>query len=196
MKLIEISCPNCGAVLKTEADRKNLFCEYCGTALRIDEETVHLQYDDPEEAGYQFEKGRQRAIAEAREEKKAQEREQTAYKSWDAMARDLTSSGKKRRVKHKKKRHTWLWALGWIFIFPLPLTILQFRKKKSSPLSRVLICAIGWALYFGIGFLAKDYLPWDSQRQEIPSPAVEPQKYAVVNTNGCVLFNFSCQEIP
>ena len=28
-----------------------------------------------------------------------------------------------------KKRKTWLWVLGWICIFPVPLTILMLRKK-------------------------------------------------------------------
>ena len=26
-----------------------------------------------------------------------------------------------------KKRRTWLWVLGWIFCYPIPLTILLFR---------------------------------------------------------------------
>ena len=32
----------------------------------------------------------------------------------------------------EKKRHTWLWVLGWICIFPLPLTILLVRKRNLN----------------------------------------------------------------
>ena len=32
-----------------------------------------------------------------------------------------------------KKRRTWLWVLGWIFCFPIPLTILMLRNKTMNP---------------------------------------------------------------
>lgn len=58
-------CPNCGASLQVDADQKNLTCNYCGNSLYVDDEFKHVQYDNAEENGYQFEKGRQRAQAEA-----------------------------------------------------------------------------------------------------------------------------------
>lgn len=51
------------------------------------------------------------------------------------------SSGKK----------TWLWVLGWICIFPLPLTILLLRKKDMKPAIKYGIIAIAWLLFFVIG---------------------------------------------
>ena len=33
---------------------------------------------------------------------------------------------------NNKKRNTWLWVLGWMFVFPLPLTILLLRNKASN----------------------------------------------------------------
>ena len=30
------------------------------------------------------------------------------------------------------KRKTWLWVLGWIFIFPVPLTILMVKNQKLN----------------------------------------------------------------
>lgn len=49
----------------------------------------------------------------------------------------------------KAKRKTWLWVIGWIFIFPLPFTII-FSKKKYSSVKYVAI-ALAWVLYIVIG---------------------------------------------
>ena len=59
-------CPNCGASIQIDADKNNLTCDYCGNNLYIDDEVQHVQYDNAEETGYRFEKGRQRAQTEAR----------------------------------------------------------------------------------------------------------------------------------
>jgi len=50
-----------------------------------------------------------------------------------------------------KKRKTWLWVLGWIFIFPVPLTILMLRKKDMKPVLKYGIIAIAWLIYIAIG---------------------------------------------
>ena len=63
MKLIELSCTNCGAQLSIDEDRTEVVCQYCGTKMLVDKEKVNDQ--EAEEAGYQFEKGRQRAQEEA-----------------------------------------------------------------------------------------------------------------------------------
>ena len=46
------------------------------------------------------------------------------------------------------KRRTWLWVLGWIFIFPLPLTVLLIRKEDMKPVVKYAIIAAVWVLYF------------------------------------------------
>ena len=50
-----------------------------------------------------------------------------------------------------KKRKTWLWVLGWLFIFPVPLTILMLRNKKLKPALRYGIIAVAWIIYLIIG---------------------------------------------
>ena len=64
MKLIDTTCPKCGANLHIDADCQSAFCEYCGGQILIDDEVQHLQIDNAENAGYAFEKGRQRAWQE------------------------------------------------------------------------------------------------------------------------------------
>lgn len=132
MKIVSMVCPNCGASLQLDADQKNLKCEYCGNSIFVDDEIKHIQFDNAEESGYLFEKGRQRAKAES-----AREYQQTipAY-----------------TYEKPKKRRTWLWILGWLFIFPLPLTILLLRKKNMKPAIKYGIIAAVWFIYLIIGF--------------------------------------------
>ena len=54
-------------------------------------------------------------------------------------------------VEQPKKRKTWLWVLGWIFIFPVPLTILMLRKKDMKPILKYGIIAAAWIVYLIIG---------------------------------------------
>ena len=132
MKLIDTTCPHCGSALKIDPTNRNATCEYCGAALLIDDEVQHVQYDNAEEAGYKFEKGRQRAQAETR--------------------RSNQSNRQQYQQPPKKKRKTWLWVLGWICIFPLPLTILLLRKKDMKPVLKYGIIAAAWIIYLLIGF--------------------------------------------
>lgn len=60
------------------------------------------------------------------------------------------SKSAKATTMNKKKR-TWLWVLGWICIFPLPLTILLLRKKNMKPAVKYGIIAVAWLLFFAIG---------------------------------------------
>lgn len=73
MKVVKISCPNCGGSLTIDCDKKKDYCQYCGTPIMLDDEVKHVQLDIEEEVGYKFEKGRIRAHEEKiREEKEAQ----------------------------------------------------------------------------------------------------------------------------
>lgn len=65
VKIVNLTCPGCGARLEVDMDRKMAFCSYCGVALPVDDEIQKVQLDGAEKAGYEFEKGRQRAQAEA-----------------------------------------------------------------------------------------------------------------------------------
>lgn len=132
MKLVDLTCPHCGAQMKADATLKQVICEHCGTNILIDDEVQHIQYDNAEEAGYNFEKGRQRAQAE-----KGQYRTQ--------------QSNYAPQQPPKKKRKTWLWVLGWLCIFPLPLTILLLRKKDMKPALKYGILAAAWIVYLIIG---------------------------------------------
>lgn len=134
MKLVDMKCPNCGSDLKFDIVAKECTCEYCGAKLLIDGETVHVKYDNAEEAGYQFEKGRQRAQKEA------------------TYTERINPDHSMPQKQSKKKSRIWLWILGWICIFPLPLTILMLRKKNMKLAIKYGIIAVAWIIYILIGF--------------------------------------------
>lgn len=51
MRLINMTCPNCGANLQVDADKKKLFCMYCGSSILVDDEVKHVKFDNAEETG-------------------------------------------------------------------------------------------------------------------------------------------------
>ena len=54
------------------------------------------------------------------------------------------------------KRKTWLWVLGWIFIFPVPLTLIMLKKKDMKPAIKYGVIAAGWIVYLLIGIFGGD----------------------------------------
>ena len=146
MKLIDTTCPKCGANLRIDADRQSAFCEYCGAQILIDDEVQHFQIDNAENAGYAFEKGRQRAQHEV-------------YASRTVPAQP---------APQKKKKIFW-WVLGWIFIFPIPLTIIIARNKKLKPFIKAGIIIAAWVLYLLIG-IASGAVNKNKDQSATPSP--------------------------
>ena len=132
MKLIDTTCPKCGANLRVDADRQSAFCEYCGGQILIDDEVQHLQIDNAESAGYAFEKGRQRAQSEAQ-----------AQRYYTAQPQPTPK---------RNKKIVW-WVLGWIFIFPIPLTILIARNQKLKTGAKIGIIVAAWIVYLLIGLV-------------------------------------------
>ena len=69
MKLVELKCKNCGAVLKVESGSTDIHCDHCKANYKLDDEVQHIKYDEMEKAGYDYEKGRIKAREEHKEEK-------------------------------------------------------------------------------------------------------------------------------
>lgn len=105
MKLLEMKCKNCGALLKVEENAQYINCQYCNTKYKLDDEVQHIKYDDMEKSGYEFEKGRIKAQQE-------QKRVQSNYNNLNNV--NNTS---------KKKNNKTLWLiLAWMFLLPFTAT--------------------------------------------------------------------------
>lgn len=134
MKLVAFTCPGCGAQLSVDLDKKLATCQFCGATFSIDDEAQHIRYDNAEQAGYEFEKGRLRAQAEF-----AQSQRQGQYRAPETLPYQ--------HEQPKRKRRTWLWILGWLFIFPVPLTILVMRNKRLNEKLRMGIVIATWIIF-------------------------------------------------
>lgn len=131
MKLVDLTCNHCGAVLKVDADKKQATCNYCGAALLIDEEVQHIQYDNAEEAGYNFEKGRQRAMAEAR---------QAQINSNGMQTRQVYVPNQPAKAK---KVPGWIIFLLILF-FPITITIVLIKTDKLKLPAKIVLIILFW----------------------------------------------------
>lgn len=86
MKLIELKCKNCGAILKVKSDSIDIHCEHCQANYKFDDEVQHIKYDDMEQAGYEYEKGRIRAREEHRVIKQQQKARSRAIDNFVSAA--------------------------------------------------------------------------------------------------------------
>ena len=139
MKLVEMKCKNCGAKLKVEPDDKEAKCQFCGAEFKIDDEVHHHKLDDAEQTGYELEKGKIRAREEAKQEKM---REQNAMLQ-------------AQYEEEKRKKNLKWWIIGWIFCFPIPLTILIWKSKWNQK-KKIIATVILWAVLLIIGALTPD----------------------------------------
>ena len=73
----------------------------------------------------------------------------------------------------KPKRKTWLWVLGWIFIFPVPLTILLVRNKTMKIGLKIGLIAAAWIVYLLIGTSGSDSSTETKQTTQVSVQNVE-----------------------
>ena len=68
MQLVSIVCSHCGARFQATLNVKVLTCDYCNGDFMLDDEVKRFHLQDAEQAGYEFEMGRQWALKELRED--------------------------------------------------------------------------------------------------------------------------------
>lgn len=81
-----------------------------------------------------------------------------------------------------KKRKNWLWILGWICIFPIPLTILMIRNQKMNKLVKTGIIVIAWILYLGIGVSGNGNRNTHDSETGISQPIISEKDVLADNT--------------
>ncbi|MBQ3330718.1 MAG: hypothetical protein IJG87_06020 [Ruminococcus sp.] len=122
MKLIDFTCPHCGAQLKIDSGQQKVKCGFCDSEMLIEQQ-------EPRYINHSFERER------------PQERQQFTY------VQPLSVEPVPQPSALPKKRHTVWWVLGWIFIFPLPLTIIVSRSSKLNLIAKIVIIALSWLVY-------------------------------------------------
>ncbi len=67
MRLVDLSCPRCGASLRVNAELEKGSCNYCGAEFMIQDEINKIEIVNGKEFGYQQWRGRQEAANDHRQ---------------------------------------------------------------------------------------------------------------------------------
>lgn len=74
-------------------------------------------------------------------------------------------------IRKPAKRKTWLWVLGWILAFPIPLTLILLKKRNMNKVGKYAALVGAWMLYLIIIWPVDSYEQTDMQVQEPVSVA-------------------------
>ncbi len=140
-----MKCQNCGA----EISSGSKVCEYCGTQIsyeeRREQELINKQ-GCPKcgSSNVAFNREKQGEL----KGKKGT----IAIRNTVGVCKDCGYTWKVTDEGKSKNSKLWLWIIGWICIFPVPLTILMLRKKDIKPVLKYGVIVIAWLFYLLIGF--------------------------------------------
>lgn len=167
-----MKCENCGA------ETQGKFCEYCGSEMPQEKSTVNITNNyygsevpqEHNEGGNNigkcpkcgnskitFKRERVGTTTQSRSRKnyivpgrQGQSVSQSVYRTV-GVCQNCGYTWNPNATSKGTGKKTWLWVLGWICIFPLPLTILLLRKKDMKPAIKYSIIAVAWILFLVIG---------------------------------------------
>ena len=126
MEIIPVRCSQCGALMQSRQEAMLLQCPYCkSTSLIVENDPVVI------------ERIRQNTYKEVEKMKLDHEIEMVKLKS----------------EQEKQKKHFVWWVLGWIFCFPVPLTILIVKNEKLDFKKKAIILTVIWIAIVLIGMI-------------------------------------------
>lgn len=139
MKLVDISCPSCGAVMSVSESANSVVCDFCGKSFLIDDEVRKVEHsvNNAEQAGYDFERGRIRA---AKEEMR-----------WQKIESELGYDP--REVRKKPLGVVVLKIILWVCFFPIMVGYKVISSKKMDVETKlfIIVLLIGAIIYFMSG---------------------------------------------
>ncbi|QKF06715.1 hypothetical protein HLV38_00215 [Berryella wangjianweii] len=146
MKLVDLRCPHCQSAIRIDDSARTAHCAFCDSSFLIDDEVIRVEMSMRGEAGGSYRTdGR-------RDEAPDWARSPDMRKAGDADS----PAGPAMSAASGPKRKTWLWVLGWLLMFPVPLTILMLKSPRTQGIDRrvrIGIVVAVWALYICIGIV-------------------------------------------
>lgn len=115
MKLVDITCPSCGASLCCDEHSLIVECSYCGKVFYLDDEVQRVEHSvkDAEQLGYDLEKGKLKA-----------QREEKDYQN-------------KQIIKSKLLK-----VLLWVLFFPIMLGYRVVSSQKLDIETKIIIMVL------------------------------------------------------
>ena len=194
--LVPAVCTQCGGQLEVDPDQQAAVCPYCNTPFIVEKainhynvthvhqhNTVHIQ---------QGKKGVFQSMADLAD--RQLEREQNArIRAAELQLEQQKLEMMKEEKKKASRKSFWkkvLWFFGWIYIFPIPATILIHRSEKLDQNKKRIFTGIAWGAYAlilllgGIGGSSKSTETASATAKPTAVPAVQqstpvPQTKAV-----------------
>ena len=139
-----MKCPSCGAEIGTSK-----VCEFCGSTIttEMQREAEQLRKEGCPKCGSSNITFRRENQGEVRGKNQKAVIHRTV-----GLCKDCGFTWYPNEQEAPvRKRKTWLWVLGWICIFPLPLTLILLKKKDMKPAIKYGIIAAAWLVYALIG---------------------------------------------
>ena len=140
-----MKCPHCGAeVINTDV------CEYCGS--QIDAEMIKEQ-EQLNKAGCPSCGSTNISFSREVEGEDNDNNSRRVIYRTVGVCSDCGRTWYTDVSQPQKKRRTWLWVLGWIFIFPVPITILVLRKKDMNTVLQIFLILLAWLAFFAFAYM-------------------------------------------
>lgn len=168
-----MKCPSCGA------ESQGKCCEYCGSEMPQEKPNVGAC---PKCGGNNVTFKRERVgTATQRSSHKnvigtgrtGRSVSQSAYRTV-GICQSCGYTWNPNSASQGSGKKTWLWVLGWICIFPVPLTILMLRKKDMKPAVKYGIIAAAWLLFLVIGLAGNS--DTDTPQTDVPNTTIQVEQ--------------------
>lgn len=178
MKLVELKCKNCGATLKADSELDEITCKYCQTTFKIDDEVKHIKFDDMEQNGYEFEKGRIRAQQESK---------------------NFSTNTSYNQPQKKNNKTLWL-VLAWIFLLPFTATYFIAKSDKLDKKKKIIIIVVMWIAFFIFGATNSSQEKEDKKNRIIECYSQEvydklDSLIGIDNVDGYFSDSYACDEL-
>lgn len=135
-----MKCPNCGAEIKDGSK----FCEFCGSQISLE---MRKEQEQLHKAGCPNCGSTNITFTREKQGEIRGKKGTAVVRATVGVCKDCGYTWTTQETA-PKKRKTWLWVLGWIFCFPIPLTILMLREpSKLKKQIRYGIIAVAWIVY-------------------------------------------------
>lgn len=174
MARITYTCPYCGAKFEADSSKESVKCPYCDSEVNL---------KGPAES----------SAIEGRSDTSSKKPVDKPWGSFDP-AKDTWAKAQeqfKNNANKKGKKYLGLWILGWIFCFPIPLTILLLRSKRLEPKVKYSLVAALWIVVLVIGFIrngkkndvARDVSSEATVKQETSESETEVKEPEIITAN-------------
>lgn len=134
-----MKCPSCGAEIGN-----GRFCSYCGTQITSEmlrEKEILNKAGCPRcsSTNVTFKRENQGEVRGKNGKR--------IVHCTVGVCKDCGYTWRTDSAQPSKKRKTWLWVLGWIYCFPIPLTIILLKKKDMKPVLKYGLIAAAWLFF-------------------------------------------------